>query len=85
MQVGRGELRAGAGETDLLLGPGFAARVVGMHGPGESHYELLQAFAGEADLGAAFEHAVAADYLAHEFGDSALIVPDLLPTSARAA
>jgi S-adenosylmethionine:tRNA ribosyltransferase-isomerase len=85
-----GGLQAGAGETDLVLGPGFVPRVVdgivtGMHGPGESHFELLQAFAGEAALRAGFEHAVAAGYLAHEFGDAALIVPGLLPPAVWAA
>jgi S-adenosylmethionine:tRNA ribosyltransferase-isomerase len=59
--------------------------VTGMHGPGESHYELLQAFAGEAELRAAFEHAETAGYLAHEFGDAALILPGLLPQASRAA
>ncbi|MDC0716008.1 S-adenosylmethionine:tRNA ribosyltransferase-isomerase [Nannocystis bainbridge] len=85
-----GGLQAGSGETDLVLGPGFVPRVVdgivtGMHGPGESHFALLQAFAGEAALRAAFEHAIGAGYLAHEFGDAALIVPGLLPPVARAA
>jgi S-adenosylmethionine:tRNA ribosyltransferase-isomerase len=86
----RGELSPGPGETDLVLGPGFTPRVVdgivtGMHGPGESHYALLQAFAGEADLRAAFEHAAGAGYLAHEFGDAALILAGTLPARALAA
>lgn len=85
-----GALRAGSGDTDLVLGPGFVPRVIdgvvtGMHGPGESHYELLQAFAGEADLRAAFEHATRSGYLAHEFGDAALILPGLVPPAVRAA
>lgn len=80
----RGELSSGPGETDLILGPGLTPRVVdgiltGMHGPGESHFELLQIFAGAADLRDAFAHADAAGYLAHEFGDAALILPGLLP------
>lgn len=84
-----GELRAGVGETDLLLGPGFVPRVVdglvtGMHGPGESHFELLQAFAGEAALRTAFERAAGDGYLAHEFGDVALILAGVLPASAAA-
>ncbi|MCY1054336.1 S-adenosylmethionine:tRNA ribosyltransferase-isomerase [Nannocystis sp. SCPEA4] len=85
-----GGLQAGAGETDLVLGPDFVPRVVdgvitGMHGPGESHFELLRAFAGEAALRSAFEHAVAGGYVGHEFGDAALIVPGLVPTAAQAA
>lgn len=87
---GRGELVAGPGETDLVLGPGFEPRVVdgivtGMHGPGESHFELLQVFAGAATLRAAFEHAAGAGYLAHEFGDAALILGGTLPAAAAAA
>ncbi|MDC0666763.1 S-adenosylmethionine:tRNA ribosyltransferase-isomerase [Nannocystis radixulma] len=85
-----GGLQAGAGETDLVLGPDFVPRVVdgvitGMHGPGESHFELLRAFAGEAALRSAFEHAVAGGYMGHEFGDAALIVPGLAPAAAPAA
>jgi S-adenosylmethionine:tRNA ribosyltransferase-isomerase len=86
----RGELSAGAGETDLVLGPGFAPRVVdgivtGMHGPGESHFELLNAFADRDGLRAAFEQAAAAGYLAHEFGDATLILPGALPPVMQAA
>lgn len=86
----RGELSAGSGETDLVLGPGFVPRVVdgivtGMHGPGESHFELLNVFAGREELRAAFEQAAASGYLAHEFGDAALILPGTLPPALQAA
>jgi S-adenosylmethionine:tRNA ribosyltransferase-isomerase len=75
----RGELLAGEGETDLLIGPGFRRRVVdglltGMHEPTASHYALLGAFAPDALLRDAYEHAARAGYLHHEFGDSNLIV-----------
>ena len=48
-----GALRAGAATTALRVGPGFEPRVVsglltGLHEPGESHFELLQAFAPRA-------------------------------------
>jgi S-adenosylmethionine:tRNA ribosyltransferase-isomerase len=87
---GRGELSAGPGETDLVLGPGFVPQVVdgivtGMHGPGESHFELLNAFADREGLRAAFEQAAAAGYLAHEFGDATLILRGALPPTRLAA
>lgn len=73
-------LRAGPGVTGLRLGPGYACRVVdgiltGLHEPGESHFELLQAFAPKGLLEKAIAHAARAGYLGHEFGDLSLILP----------
>lgn len=48
--------------------------LTGLHEPGTSHFELLQAFAPRGLLRAAHAHAEAAGYLAHEFGDSCLIL-----------
>jgi S-adenosylmethionine:tRNA ribosyltransferase-isomerase len=78
---GGGPLRAGPGVTSVRLGPGHALRVVdglltGLHEPGESHFELLQAFAPRPLLEAALAHAVREGYLGHEFGDLSLVVPD---------
>jgi S-adenosylmethionine:tRNA ribosyltransferase-isomerase len=56
-----------------------------MHGPGESHFELLNAFADREGLRAAFEQAAATGYLAHEFGDATLILPGALPAAMQAA
>lgn len=77
-----GALRAGPGATDLVLGADFVPRVVdglltGMHDPGESHFQLLRAFAGAPVLLAAWRHASAAGYLQHEFGDATLLAPSL--------
>ena len=74
-----GELRAGRGRTDLRIGPGFVPRIVqgvlsGLHEPGTSHFELLTAFAPRPLLEAAYRHAESAGYLAHEFGDSSLVL-----------
>jgi S-adenosylmethionine:tRNA ribosyltransferase-isomerase len=74
-----GSLRAGTAMTDLRIGPGFAPRVVsglltGLHEPGESHFELLQAFAPRGLLEAALAHAARSGYLAHEFGDTSLVL-----------
>jgi len=76
---GAAGLFSGEGLATLRLGPGFRPRVVdglltGVHVPGESHFDLLQAFAPEPLLRRALAHAEAAGYLAHEFGDSCLIL-----------
>ena len=73
-----GELLAGDGVADQRIGPGTSLRVVdgilsGVHQPGDSHYELLRAFAGDSVLrrmSAAFEER---GYRNHEFGDSVLV------------
>jgi S-adenosylmethionine:tRNA ribosyltransferase-isomerase len=76
-----GRLRAGANRTDLRIGPGFRPRVVtglltGLHEPGESHFELLQAFAPRSLLESALAYAREAGYLGHEFGDASLILAE---------
>jgi len=72
-------LRAGEGLARLVLGPGYVLKVVdglltGMHESGTSHFALMQAFAPAALLEDALAHAVSACYLAHEFGDSCLVL-----------
>jgi S-adenosylmethionine:tRNA ribosyltransferase-isomerase len=74
-----GELRAMAGDTDLVIGPGYRPRVVdglftGLHEPAASHFALLQAFATRAQLELAYVHAERSGYLGHEFGDANLIL-----------
>jgi S-adenosylmethionine:tRNA ribosyltransferase-isomerase len=78
---GGGSLRAGPGVTTLRLGPGHALRVVdglltGLHEPGQSHFELLQALAPRPLLEEALAHAVREGYLGHEFGDLSLVLRD---------
>lgn len=75
-----GTLRAGAGWTDLVLGPDRPARVVdglvtGWHAEGASHLELLRAVAGPALVAAAYEEAERRGLLWHELGDSCLLLP----------
>jgi S-adenosylmethionine:tRNA ribosyltransferase-isomerase len=77
---GAGVLQAGAGLTDLRLGPGQERRIVdglltGLHQPGGSHFGLLQSFAPRALLEAAVRHAAEDGYLGHEFGDLSLLLP----------
>jgi S-adenosylmethionine:tRNA ribosyltransferase-isomerase len=60
------------------LGPGTTPRVVdailtGTHEPGESHHELLRAFAADATLTRMSAALEAGDYRTHEFGDSMLV------------
>lgn len=75
-----GALRPGEGTTDLRIGEGHVPVVVdgllsGLHEPGASHFELLTAFAPRPLLLEAVRHAEQAGYLAHEFGDSCLVLP----------
>jgi S-adenosylmethionine:tRNA ribosyltransferase-isomerase len=76
-----GRLRPGTNRTNLRIGPGFRPRVVtglltGLHEPGESHFDLLQAFAPRPLLESAIAHARNEGYLGHEFGDSSLILAE---------
>jgi S-adenosylmethionine:tRNA ribosyltransferase-isomerase len=76
-----GRVVAGHGWTDLVLGPERPARVVdglvtGWHEPGASHLLLLEAVAGRDLVAAAYRAASREGYLCHEFGDSALLMPD---------
>lgn len=77
-----GRLVAGEFTTGFVLTPQTVPRVVTgllstIHEPGESHFELLSAFA-DADLLIEANHsAVARGYQAHEFGDAILILPRL--------
>jgi S-adenosylmethionine:tRNA ribosyltransferase-isomerase len=68
-----------SGVTDLRIGPDTQLAVVdallsGMHEPGESHFQMLSAFADLGLLRSAHAHAITAGYRNHEFGDSTLIV-----------
>jgi S-adenosylmethionine:tRNA ribosyltransferase-isomerase len=73
-----GRVRAGDGITSLRVGSETPLRVVGtlltgVHEPGESHFELLRAFASDAALDRIFKTVVKHGYRTHEFGDSVLI------------
>ena len=74
-----GVLRAGAGITDLRIGPDHQRRIVdgilsGVHASGESHFALLAAFAPPALLEAAERTAEARAFTTHELGDAMLIL-----------
>lgn len=74
-----GVVVAGEGVTDLILDRRSVPRVVsglftGMHEPSASHFHLLEAFASPELLRRAHAHAEETGYLAHEFGDSTLLL-----------
>jgi S-adenosylmethionine:tRNA ribosyltransferase-isomerase len=70
---------AGRGVTGLRLHRHFQPRIIdglltGIHEPGTSHYELMEAFADPTLIGRALVHAADLGYLTHEFGDLSLIL-----------
>ena len=78
-----GAVTAGNGVTDLRLSARYQPRVVdglltGIHEPGTSHFELLEAFAPRSLLSRAIDHAERTGYTQHEFGDSCLVLPGAL-------
>ncbi|MGL5866153.1 MAG: S-adenosylmethionine:tRNA ribosyltransferase-isomerase [Dermatophilaceae bacterium] len=78
--VADGAVVARSGWTDRVVTAGDPPQVVsglisGWHDPAASHVLLVEAVAGESLTQAAYDAAVAAGYLWHEFGDSALFLP----------
>jgi S-adenosylmethionine:tRNA ribosyltransferase-isomerase len=70
---------AASGWTDLVVTPerGVAlvdALLTGFHEPQSSHLDLLRAFLDERTLRDAYNHALAHEYLWHEFGDVHLLL-----------
>jgi S-adenosylmethionine:tRNA ribosyltransferase-isomerase len=75
-----GELVAGTGIARLRLDASYRPRVVsglvsGLHVPGESHFDLLAAFAPVDRLGQAIALAAQHRLSSHELGDACLIAP----------
>lgn len=71
--------RAGQGIATLRLDAHYKLRVVdgivsGLHAPGESHFELLSAFAPRERLVRAIELAARAGLSSHELGDVCLVM-----------
>ncbi|HEX8769001.1 MAG TPA: S-adenosylmethionine:tRNA ribosyltransferase-isomerase [Jatrophihabitans sp.] len=70
-----------AGWTELVIGPDHPARAVtglitGLHNPDASHLLLVESVAGAQLAQRAYDAAVEARYLWHEFGDSCLLLGD---------
>jgi S-adenosylmethionine:tRNA ribosyltransferase-isomerase len=73
-------IRTGSGVANLRLDAGYRPRVVsglvsGLHVPGESHFELLSAFAPLEQLRRALALAAQHGLSGHELGDACLILP----------
>jgi len=73
-------VQAARGWTDRVITPQHPPVVVdglvtGWHDPHASHLLLVEAVAGRALTQRAYDEAVAAGYLWHEFGDAALLLP----------
>lgn len=70
-----GHLRAGLGETDLFILPGFEFRIVdglvtNFHLPRSTLLMLVSAFAGMGEIRRAYAHAVAREYRFFSYGDA---------------
>ena len=73
-----GRLRAGAGETALVIVPGYSFRAVdglvtNFHLPGSSLLLLACAFAGRERLLAAYREAIRERYRFYSYGDAMLV------------
>lgn len=71
-------IAAGSGETSLFIYPGFRFRAVGailtnFHLPESTLLMLVCAFAGQANVLAAYRHAVSAAYRFFSYGDCMLL------------
>ncbi len=71
-------VEAGSGETTLFVIPGFRFRVVdrlltNFHLPKSTLLMLVSAFAGYANIRAAYAHAIAAKYRFFSYGDATLL------------
>ena len=74
-----GAVRAGAGETSLMILPGYTFRVVdrlitNFHLPRSTLLMLVSAFAGRELTLAAYRHAVAHRYRFYSYGDAMVIL-----------
>jgi S-adenosylmethionine:tRNA ribosyltransferase-isomerase len=75
---GRVEIRAGSGEADVFIYPGFQFRVVGamltnFHLPKSTLLMLVSAFAGRESVLNAYRHAVEERYRFYSYGDCMLV------------
>lgn len=75
---GDGLVRAGSGETDIFITPGYRFQVVdrlitNFHLPRSTLLMLVSAFAGMDAIRAAYAHAVAEQYRFFSYGDAMLL------------
>jgi len=77
-QQGQGRIRAGSGEADIFIYPGFQFRVAGalltnFHLPQSTLLMLVSAFAGRENILRAYGHAVEQRYRFFSYGDCMFI------------
>ncbi len=73
-QQGQGTIRAGSGEANLFIYPGYRFQLVGalltnFHLPQSSLLMLVCALGGKENVLAAYRHAVAEHYRFYSYGD----------------
>ena len=73
-------LAAFSGSTDIFITPGYRFRAVdglmtNFHLPRSTLFMLVSAFAGQARMKAAYEHAIAQGYRFYSYGDASLLWP----------
>jgi S-adenosylmethionine:tRNA ribosyltransferase-isomerase len=73
-----GEVRAGDGETDLFITPGYRFRVIdrlltNFHLPRSTLLMLVSAFAGVERIRSAYAHAITRGYRFYSYGDAMLL------------
>lgn len=83
-----GNVHAGEGWTDVVVTPERGVRAVdgmitGFHEPRASHLAMLEALVGREHVAAAYEAALAAGYLWHEFGDVHLLATSSTTNTGR--
>lgn len=83
-------LRSGPGLATQRIGHGTPLRVVdaivtGVHQPGDSHFELLRAFADDSTLARLTAALERHGYRSHEFGDSVLVTRRAVRPGAQRA
>lgn len=76
--AGGGEVRPGAGSTELFITPGFRFQVVdalltNFHLPRSTLLMLVSAFAGRERILAAYEEAIRAGYRFYSYGDAMFV------------
>jgi S-adenosylmethionine:tRNA ribosyltransferase-isomerase len=74
-----GIVQEGAGETRLMIVPGFEFKVVNrlitnFHLPRSTLLMLVSAFAGHETTRAAYQHAIAARYRFYSYGDAMVVI-----------
>lgn len=77
-ESGGGELKAGYGDTDIFITPGFQFRVVerlltNFHLPRSTLLMLVSAFGGVENIRRAYQHAIEQRYRFFSYGDAMLI------------